>query len=84
MGQATAPFQILEATIDSIHRAFKSGHLTCRQLVQMYIDRIERFDKTGPAINSIITVSSTALAEAERLDAPTGVPSDRVHCTESP
>lgn len=68
MGQATAPFQILEATIDSIHSAYKSGQLTCRQLVQTYIDRIEALDKAGPAINSIIAVSSTALAEADRLD----------------
>lgn len=68
MGQATAPFQILEATIDSIHSAYKSGQLTCRQLVQMYIDRIAALDKAGPAINSIIAVSSTALAEADRLD----------------
>jgi len=63
-----APFQILEATIDSIHGAFKSGQLTCRQLVQTYIDRIDALDKAGPAINSIIAVSSTALAEADRLD----------------
>lgn len=68
MGQATAPFQILEATIDSIHAAYKSGQLTCRQLVQTYIDRIQALDKAGPAINSIIAVSSTALAEADRLD----------------
>ena len=68
MGQATAPFRILEATIDSIHAAFKSGQLTCRQLVQTYIDRIDALDKAGPAINSIIAVSSTALTEAHRLD----------------
>ena len=68
MGQATAPFQIVEATIDSIHSAFKSGQLTCRQLVQTYIDRIGALDKAGPAINSIIAVSSTALAEADCLD----------------
>ena len=54
MGQATAPFQIVEATIDSIHSAYKSGQLTCRQLVQTYIDRIEALDKAGPAINSRI------------------------------
>ena len=81
MGQATAPFQIIEATMDSIHSAFKSGQLTCRQLVQTYIDRIEALDKAGPAINSIITISSTALAEADRLDkackAP--VPSGTLH-----
>src|SRR5215467_1423021 len=64
----TTPFKILEATIDDIHNAYKSGQLTCRQLVQMYLDRIEAFDQKGPAINSIITINSTALQEADRLD----------------
>src|SRR5438132_9498409 len=69
MAQSTANFKILEATVDDIHSAYKSGQLTCRQLVQMYLDRIEAFDKKGPAINTIITISSTALQEADRLDA---------------
>src|SRR5499425_942803 len=64
----TTPFKILEATIDDIHNAYKSGQLTCRQLVQIYLDRIEAFDKKGPVINAIITISSTALQEADRLD----------------
>src|SRR6266498_972574 len=69
MAKSTAPFRILEATIDDIHSAYQSGHLTCRQLVQMYLDRIEAFDKKGPAINAIITINSDALKEAEQLDA---------------
>ena len=69
MAQSTANFKILEVTVDDIHSAYKSGQLTCRQLVQMYLDRIEAFDKKGPAINTIITISSTALQEADRLDA---------------
>ena len=52
MGQAMAPFQIVDTTIESIHSAYKSGQVTCRQLVQTYIDRIETLDKAGPAINS--------------------------------
>jgi amidase len=68
VAQSTAPFKILEATIDGIHSAYQSGHLTCRQLVQVYLDRIEAFDKKGPTINAIITINSTALDEADRLD----------------
>ena len=68
MAQPLAPFKIMEATIDDIHSAYKSGHLTCRQLVQMYLDRIESFDQKGPAINAIISLNSTALQEADRLD----------------
>lgn len=69
MAQSGAAFNIIEATIDDIHAAYKSGELTCRQLVQMYLDRIEAFDKKGPNINALITVSSQALDEADRLDA---------------
>ena len=62
-------FNILEATIDDIHTAYKSGSLTCRQLVQTYLDRIDAFDKQGPNINAIITINDDALKEADRLDA---------------
>jgi amidase len=64
-----AAFNLLEATIDDIHGAYRSGTLTCRELVQAYLDRIEKFDKHGPVINALITVNSEALREAERLDA---------------
>jgi len=64
-----AAFNILEATIDDIHGAYRSGAMTCRELVQAYLDRIAKFDKHGPAINALITVNSEALDEAERLDA---------------
>src|SRR3984893_368087 len=62
-------FQIMEATIDDIHAAFKSGKLTARQLVQAYLDRIAIYDKRGPNINSIITLNDNALEDADRLDA---------------
>jgi amidase len=64
-----APFQIMEATIDDIHAAFKSGKLTARQLVHGYLDRIAAYDKQGPNINSIITLNDHALDDADRLDA---------------
>ncbi|MCH7571186.1 MAG: amidase [Deltaproteobacteria bacterium] len=67
--KSIAPFRLLEATIDDIHSAYKSGQLTSHQLVQMYLDRIEAFDQNGPAINAIITLNSKALEEADRLDA---------------
>src|SRR3990172_671385 len=63
------PFRLLEATIEDIHAAYKSGQLTSRQLVQLYLDRIEAYDKKGPTINSIITLRPQALEEADKLDA---------------
>lgn len=61
-------FNVLETSIAEIHSAYDSRQLTCRQLVQLYLDRIEAYDKGGPAINAIITVSPDALKEADRLD----------------
>src|ERR671910_2706490 len=69
MTEANQPFNIIEATIESVHSAYRSGQLTARRLVQMYLDRIEAFDKKGPAINAIISINPLALGEAERLDA---------------
>lgn len=69
MAQTNTPFNIVEATIDDIHDAYKSGRLTCRQLVQMYLDRIDAFDQKGPRINAIIALNNDALKEADRLDA---------------
>ncbi|MFN8582980.1 MAG: amidase family protein [Gemmatimonadaceae bacterium] len=67
-GQA-AKFQVEEASIADIHAAMQRGRLTCHQLVQAYLDRIERLDKRGPAINAIVTVNPAALATADSLDA---------------
>jgi len=62
-------FNLLETTIEQVHAAYKSGEITCRQLVQQYLDRIETYDKKGPAINAIISLNPDALKEADRLDA---------------
>lgn len=61
-------FDVIETTIAEVHAAYQTGQLTCRKLVQSYLDRIETFDKNGPAINAIITINPDALKEAERLD----------------
>ena len=62
-------FDVVETTIADVHAGYKAGTLTVRQLVQAYLDRIAAYDKTGPAINAIISVNQHALEEADRLDA---------------
>ena len=62
-------FQVVETSIDAVHAAMKSGRLTSHQLVQLYLDRIAAYDKSGPKINCIITLNPKALEEADRLDA---------------
>jgi Asp-tRNA(Asn)/Glu-tRNA(Gln) amidotransferase A subunit family amidase len=65
---APPPFEVEEASIAEIHAAMKVGALTCRDLVNDYIRRIEAYDKNGPGVNAIVTINPQARAEAEVLD----------------
>ena len=62
-------FRLLEATIDDVQAALTAGQITCRELVQRYLDRIEAYDEAGPALNTIQFVNPGALRRAESLDA---------------
>jgi hypothetical protein len=55
--QDAAPFRLEEATVAGIHAAFAAGRLTCAQLTRGYLDRIEAYDRKGPALRSIITIN---------------------------
>jgi amidase len=61
-------FQLQEATIASIHEAFASGALTCVQLTQLYMDRIEAYNLKGPALRAVLTVNPKALETAAEMD----------------
>lgn len=65
----TPSFQVEEATIADIHQAMEEGRVTAEELVRNYLDRIEAYDRQGPYLNSIITVSEHALERARELDA---------------
>ena len=45
------------------------GSLTSRSLTAAYLDRIAKLDDAGPTLNAVIELSTTALTDAERLDA---------------
>src|ERR1700732_3656329 len=66
--QTAAPFEVEEATIAQVHDAMREGRLTCRQLVDAYIRRMNAYDKNGPAINAIVTMNPDATKEADELD----------------
>jgi Asp-tRNA(Asn)/Glu-tRNA(Gln) amidotransferase A subunit family amidase len=61
-------FGLVEATVDEIHDAMEAGELTSQELVEGYLDRIERYDRDGPELNSIITINTTAVDRAADLD----------------
>jgi amidase len=58
-----------ETTIADVHAAMRDGTLTTKRLVEMYLARIEAYDKKGPALNGVILVNPKALEIAEDLDA---------------
>src|SRR6516165_11296084 len=69
VSQPAADFDVVEATIDSIHAAMRSGGLSCTRLVQTYLDRIAAYDQAGPKLNAVQNVNPHALKQAADLDA---------------
>jgi len=64
-----ATFDLTTASVADVRAAMDAGALTSEKLVQLCIARIEAYDKSGPAINAIITVNPRALEMARALDA---------------
>lgn len=62
------PFQLNETTIEDIQKAVSQGKLTYKELTQLYLDRIKRYDDQGIKLNAIITVNSKSLQTAEEMD----------------
>ncbi|WP_298944591.1 amidase [uncultured Microbacterium sp.] len=58
-----------ELTIARFHEGIRTGQLTSRALTQWYLDRIAAHNVDGAAINAVVTVNPSALAEAEARDA---------------
>ena len=63
------PFAVEETTIADMRNALRDGRVTARQLVEAYLARIDAYDKLGPRLNALITVSSDARRAADSLDA---------------
>src|SRR5262245_11376001 len=63
-----AAFRVEETTIAQIHEAMRAGRLTCRALVDAYLQRIETYDKNGPSLNAIVVVNPDARKLADELD----------------
>ena len=61
----TADFELKEATIESLHHALFSGKVTCAQIVEEYIDRINKYDHL---IHSVHLINPHATSRAIELD----------------
>ena len=66
---AAAPYEVSEKSIEELQRAMTAGEVTSRRLVDLYLARIDAYDKQGPALNAIVVVNPRAREAADALDA---------------
>ncbi|HEX8338073.1 MAG TPA: amidase family protein [Pyrinomonadaceae bacterium] len=57
-----------ELTVRDAQAAMGAGRVSARRLTEMYLERIERIDRRGAALNSVIETNPDALAIADALD----------------
>jgi amidase len=58
-----------ERSLSEIGAALSAGSTSSVALTRAYLRRIERLDRTGPQLQSVISVNPEALAQARALDA---------------
>jgi len=58
-----------QLAIGELQERMARGELTARALAEMFLERVEKLDKQGPAINSVIEVNPDAAQIADMLDA---------------
>jgi amidase len=67
-GPAKTPsFDVTETTIAKTQAAIRSGKVTCRQIVEIYLKRINAYDQPT-RLNTVVTLNPTALEDADKLD----------------
>ena len=59
---------IEELTIPQLQQGYKNRKYTVKDIVKIYLDRINEIDKNGPHLNAIIQINPDAIAIAEEMD----------------
>jgi amidase len=65
---STKILELEEMTIQKLQKGYQSGDWTVEDVVQAYLERIEKLDKNGPKVNSVIELNPDALSIARQLD----------------
>jgi Asp-tRNA(Asn)/Glu-tRNA(Gln) amidotransferase A subunit family amidase len=66
---ALASFDVMEKSIEDLQKAMQDQQVTSRQLVELYLARIDAYDQHGPALNAVVAINPKAREAAEALDA---------------
>ena len=69
VGQPPAAFPLEEMTVAQLQDAMAAGRYTSRRLVELYTERINAVDRSGPTLRSVIELNPDALSIADTLDA---------------
>lgn len=60
---------LTDATAAQLQSAMTTGTLTSEKLTQLFLARIDAYEKSGPKLHAIITLNPRAIDEARALDA---------------
>lgn len=60
-------FNVVETTIKKVHQAFRDSTLTAEELVEIYLERIKRYDQST-GLNAITDINEAAIETARNLD----------------
>lgn len=61
-------FRFLEYDIEKLQKGYQNKEYNISEVVKSYLERIDKIDKNGPKLNSIITINPDALKIADSLD----------------
>ena len=53
-------FDLLTASVADIQAAVDSGKLTYERLIELYLSRIEAYDRNGPKLNAVVALNPKA------------------------
>lgn len=59
---------LIAGTLPEIIEALETGKVSSERLVNLYLERIENIDKSGPKLQAVLALNPDALAQAQVLD----------------
>jgi amidase len=65
---STKSFELEEVTIAELQEGMRDGKWSAREIAEKYLAQIEKFDRKGPTLNSIIELNPDAISIANSLD----------------
>jgi len=61
-------FELNEIGVDELQQKMEEGIYTSEKIVNLYLERIESVDWSGPSLNSVMEINPDAIEQARQLD----------------